>query len=226
MLYLVPTPIGNLKDFTFRAIEVLKSVEQILTEDTRHSGKLLKHYDINTPMRSFHAHNEHGIIDQILNQLIVGKDLALITDAGTPGISDPGFLLVRACREKGIAVTCLPGATAFVPAMVASGIPCDRFFFEGFLPVKKGRKTRLQKLVAMDVTIILYESPYRLLKTLGDILTFFGTQSVVSVSKEISKVYEEVITGPIEDIIENYSSRSSIKGEFVIVISRSLAKNN
>ena len=204
MLYLVPTPIGNLKDFTIRAIEVLKAVELILTEDTRHSGKLLKHYEINTPMRSFHAHNEHGIIDQIMNQLDLGKDLALITDAGTPGISDPGFLLVRACRQRGITVTCLPGATAFVPALVASGIPCDRFFFEGFLPVKKGRKTRLQKLVDLHVTIVLYESPYRLLRTLQDILAFFGTGTVVSVSKEVSKIYEDVLiyTGVLDGFSE------------------------
>ncbi len=220
MLYLVPTPIGNLKDITLRAIEVLKSVDQILAEDTRQSAKLLKHYDISTPMRSFHAHNEHKLVDSIVQELLNAKTFALITDAGTPAISDPGFLLVRACRLKGINVTCLPGATAFVPALAASGIPCDKFFFEGFLPVKKGRKSRLEYLAQLNTTIVLYESPFRVLRTLNDIKEYFGEDTLVSAVREISKIYEEVLTAPVQEIIKEYSSRTSVKGEFVIVISR------
>jgi len=220
MLYLVPTPIGNLKDITFRAIEVLKSVDQILAEDTRQSGKLLKHYDISTPMRSFHAHNEHKLVDSIVLELLSGKIFALITDAGTPAISDPGFLLVRACREKDIDVTCLPGATAFVPALAASGIPCDKFFFEGFLPVKKGRKSRLEFLAQLNTTIVLYESPFRVVRTLNDIKEYFGEDVLVSVVREISKVYEEIATAPVGKIIEEFSSRASLKGEFVLIISK------
>jgi len=220
MLYLVPTPIGNLNDITFRAIEVLREVDQILAEDTRQSAKLLKHFDISTSMRSFHAHNEHGILDQIINQLSSGKDFALISDAGTPAISDPGFLLVRACKENGIEVSCLPGATAFIPALAASGIPCDKFFFEGFLPTKKGRKTRWEYLTSLNTTIVLYESPFRIVKTLNDIKEHFGSEILVCVAREISKMYEEISTRPVIDLLEDYTSRKSIKGEFVIIVSK------
>ena len=220
MLYLVPTPIGNLKDMTFRSIEVLEEVDLILAEDTRQSGKLLKHYEISTPMRSFHAHNEHGITEQIVSQLLNGTTMALITDAGTPGISDPGFLLVRACKENDINVICLPGATAFVPVLVASGLPCDKFYFEGFLPHKKGRQTRWEYLSKLDTTIVLYESPYRLIKALEEISTHFGAEKMVSIGREISKVYEEIITAPVETLLEEFKTRKSIKGEFVLVISK------
>ena len=220
MLYLVPTPIGNLKDMTFRAIDTLNEVDLILAEDTRTSGKLLKHFDIKTPMRSFHAHNEHGITDQIITQLKTGADIALITDAGTPAISDPGFLLVRACRSANIDVACLPGATAFVPALASSGIPCDKFFFEGFLPQKKGRKTRWEYLVSLNTTVVLYESPHRINKALNEIVTHFGEERQVSVCREISKVYEEVLTGTASDLLENFKERKSVKGEFVVVISK------
>ena len=220
MLYLVPTPIGNLKDMTFRAIDTLNEVDLILAEDTRTSGKLLKHFDIKTPMRSFHAHNEHGITDQIITQLKTGADIALITDAGTPAISDPGFLLVRACRSANIDVACLPGATAFVPALASSGIPCDKFFFEGFLPQKKGRKTRWEYLVSLNTTVVLYESPHRINKALNEIVTHFGQERQVSVCREISKVYEEVLTGTASDLLENFKERKSVKGEFVVVISK------
>ena len=220
MLYLVPTPIGNLKDMTFRSIEVLEEVDLILAEDTRQSGKLLKHYEISTPMRSFHAHNEHGITEHIVSQLLNGTSMALITDAGTPGISDPGFLLVRACKENDINVICLPGATAFVPVLVASGLPCDKFYFEGFLPHKKGRQTRWEYLSKLDTTIVLYESPYRLIKALEEISTHFGAEKMVSIGREISKVYEEIITAPVETLLEEFKTRKSIKGEFVLVISK------
>lgn len=220
MLYLVPTPIGNLKDMTFRSIEVLEEVDLILAEDTRQSGKLLKHYEVSTPMRSFHAHNEHGITEKIVSQLLNGTRMALITDAGTPGISDPGFLLVRACKENDINVICLPGATAFVPVLVASGLPCDKFYFEGFLPHKKGRRTRWEYLSKLDTTIVLYESPYRLIKALEEISTHFGAEKMVSIGREISKVYEEIITAPVETLLEEFKTRKSVKGEFVLVISK------
>ena len=220
MLYLVPTPIGNLKDMTFRSIEILEEVDLILAEDTRQSGKLLKHYEVSTPMRSFHAHNEHGITEKIVSQLLNGTRMALITDAGTPGISDPGFLLVRACKENDINVICLPGATAFVPVLVASGLPCDKFYFEGFLPHKKGRRTRWEYLSKLDTTIVLYESPYRLIKALEEISTHFGAEKMVSIGREISKVYEEIITAPVETLLEEFKTRKSVKGEFVLVISK------
>ena len=220
MLFLVPTPIGNLDDITFRAVKVLNEVDQILAEDTRQSTKLLKHYDISSPMRSFHAHNEHGIVDQIISDLKGGKNYALITDAGTPAISDPGFLLVRACKKQGIDVSCLPGPTALIPALAASGIPCDKFFFEGFLPTKKGRKSRWDYLQTLKATIIIYESPYRVVKTLGEIKEYFGDNTQVCVAREISKVYEEITTKSAVLQFEDYSTRKSIKGEFVIVISK------
>jgi 16S rRNA (cytidine1402-2'-O)-methyltransferase len=216
-LYIVPTPIGNLKDMTFRAIEVLKEVDFILAEDTRTSGKLLKHYDIATPQQSYHMHNEHKIVDQLVQKIKNGSSMALITDAGTPGISDPGFLLVRACVGAGIKVETLPGATAFVPALVNSGLPADKFVFEGFLPVKKGRKTRLEFLKDESRTMIFYESPHKLLKTLHDFFNTFGSTRSVSVSRELSKLYEETVRGSLDEVIQHFKKHSP-KGEIVIVV--------
>lgn len=220
MLYLVPTPVGNLEDMTFRAINVLKEVDLILAEDTRTSGKLMKHFEISTPMRSFHAHNEHGVLDQIITTLQSGSEIALITDAGTPAISDPGFLLVRAAVDLGIKVTCLPGATAFVPALAASGLPSDRFHFEGFLPTKKGRKTRWEYLKTLQNTIVLYESPYRIVKALKEIQDHFGEDTQVCIAREISKMYEEITTTSVSAQLDDYGQRKSIKGEFVIIIGK------
>lgn len=216
-LYLVPTPIGNLKDITFRAIEVLKNVGLILAEDTRTSGKLLKHYAIETPMSAYHMHNEHKITDGIIKQLQAGKTIALISDAGTPAISDPGFLLTRACVEAGIAVDCLPGPTAFVPALVNSGLPNDKFVFEGFLPAKKGRQTRLELLADEARTIIFYESPHKLLKTLGQFVTYFGPERNISVSRELSKLHEETIRGSASEVLQHFNEKQP-KGELVIVV--------
>lgn len=220
MLYIVPTPIGNLKDITFRAVNVLKTVQLILAEDTRTSKKLLQHYQIETPLRSFHAHNEHGVLDQIVAQLEEGIDLALISDAGTPGISDPGFLLTRACQEKGIPVSCLPGATAFVPALVASGLPMDKFHFEGFLPHKKGRHTRLTYLAALSHTFILYESPHRLVKCLGQLIEYCGADRKACVCRELTKLHEEVTTASLADLLKKYEG-GKVKGELVIVVAGS-----
>lgn len=217
-LFLVPTPIGNLKDMTFRAIEVLKEVDFILAEDTRTSGKLLKHYEIGTPMHSHHMHNEHKTVDSIVQNIISGQNVALISDAGTPAISDPGFLLTRACVENDLEVDCLPGATAFVPALINSGLPNDRFVFEGFLPVKKGRQTRLQLLAQETRTIILYESPHKLLKTLGQIAEFFGEDRKISVSREISKLHEETIRGTVSELVAHFRTKAP-KGEIVVVVS-------
>ncbi len=216
-LYIVPTPIGNLEDMTFRAIKVLKEADLILAEDTRTSGKLLKHYEINTHMQSHHMHNEHKTIDRIVQRLQSGEVVALISDAGTPAISDPGFLLTRACVEKGIEVDCLPGATAFVPALVNSGLPNDKFVFEGFLPVKKGRQTRLQLLAEESRTIIFYESPHKLLKTLGNFAEYFGADRQVSVSRELSKLHEETIRGTVNEVIKHFENKPP-KGEIVIVL--------
>ena len=216
-LYLVPTPIGNLKDITFRAIEVLKEVDLILAEDTRTSGKLLKHYDIFTHMQSHHMHNEHKTVDHLVRRIINGETIALISDAGTPAISDPGFLLTRACVEAGIEVDCLPGATAFVPALVNSGLPNDKFVFEGFLPVKKGRQTRLLLLAEETRTIIFYESPHKLLKTLNHIVEFFGSDRAVSVSREITKLHEETIRGTATEVLAYYTVKPP-KGELVLVV--------
>ena len=216
-LYLVPTPIGNLKDITFRAIDVLKEVDLILAEDTRTSGKLLKHYEIDTPMQSHHMHNEHKTIQGLINKLKSGMSIALISDAGTPAISDPGFLLTRACVENQIDVECLPGATAFVPALVNSGLPNDKFVFEGFLPVKKGRQTRLQLLAEETRTMIFYESPHKLLKTLAHFCDFFGNDRKVSVSRELTKLYEETIRGTAKEVLEHYT-RKPAKGEIVIIV--------
>lgn len=217
-LYLVPTPIGNLKDISFRAVEVLKTVDLILAEDTRTSGKLLKHYEVETPMRAHHMYNEHQTVKGIVREIQSGKVMALISDAGTPAISDPGFLLTRACIESGIEVDCLPGATAFVPALVNSGIPADRFVFEGFLPAKKGRKTRLELLAHETRTMIFYESPYKLLKTLSDFQTHFGAQRQISISREISKMHEETLRASVEKLIDHFQTHSP-KGEFVLVVS-------
>lgn len=216
-LYIVPTPIGNLEDMTFRAIKVLKEVDQILAEDTRTSGKLMKHFEIGTPMSSFHLNNEHKVVSRWVNELEVGKNIALISDAGTPAISDPGFLLVREAVKAGIEVITLPGATAFVPALVNSGLPCEKFHYEGFLPHKKGRQTRISELVEKDVTSVLYESPHRLLKTLGQLLEAAGEERLVSVSREISKLHEETVRGTIPEVIEHFEN-NPIKGEFVLVL--------
>lgn len=218
MLYLVPTPIGNLKDITFRALETLKEAEIILAEDTRVTGKLLQHYGISTPTRAYHAHNEHKATPGIIDQLKKGKPMALVTDAGTPAISDPGFLLVRACTENGIPVVPLPGPTALIAALAASGIPSDRFHFEGFLPAKKGRNKRLQFLETYPFTIVLYESPYRLLKTLSDLGELFQNKRRICVAKEISKVYESFVTDYPDRLLEMYEGEGKIKGEFVLII--------
>ena len=217
-LVIVPTPIGNLEDMTMRGISTLKSVDLILAEDTRTSAKLLKHYDISTPMKSYHMHNEHKILKHIIEKLKSGLQIALISDAGTPAISDPGFLLVRACVAEGIALECLPGATAFVPALVNSGFPNDRFVFEGFLPLKKGRQTRLKLLANESRTTVLYVSPHKLQKTLQDIALYFGPERRISISRELSKVYEETRRGSVQSILEHYSKHPA-KGEIVVVIS-------
>ena len=216
-LYIVPTPIGNLEDITLRAIKVLKSVDLILAEDTRTSGKLLKHFEIGTQMHSHHMHNEHKTVHGIIQKLKTGTTIALISDAGTPAISDPGFLLTRACVENNIPVDCLPGATAFVPALVNSGLPNDKFVFEGFLPVKKGRQTRLLLLAEEPRTIILYESPHKLLKTLSQICEYFGEDRQVSLSRELTKLFEETQRGTAKSILDHYTNHPP-KGEIVIVI--------
>lgn len=216
-LYVVPTPIGNLEDMTFRAVNVLKSVDLILAEDTRTSAFLLKHFDIKTPMHSHHKFNEHKTVLQITERIKNGQKVALISDAGTPAISDPGFLLVRACVENQIDIECLPGATAFVPALVASGLPNDRFCFEGFLPQKKGRQTKLQSLKNEVRTMIFYESPFRVLKTLTQLAENFGNERKASVSREISKIYEETIHGTLEELTAHFT-KNQPKGEFVIIV--------
>ena len=216
-LYSVPTPIGNLEDFTFRAINILMDVDLILCEDTRRSKKLLIHYNIETPLRSHHKFNEHKEIGKIVDKILSGEKIALISDAGTPGISDPGFLAVRTCLENNIEVECLPGATALIPALVNSGIPFDKFVFEGFLPVKKGRKTKLEKLSEEERTMIFYESPHKLLKTLKDFCNSFGPARKVSISRELTKIYEETIRLSLEDAIKLFTEKPP-KGEFVIVV--------
>lgn len=217
-LYLVPTPIGNLEDMTFRAIKVLKEVDLILAEDTRTSGKLLKHFEIETPMRSHHMHNEHAQLQNLVDKIASGNTIALISDAGTPAISDPGFLLTRACIENGLDVECLPGPTAFVPALVNSGLPNDRFVFEGFLPVKKGRQTRLLELAEESRTMVFYESPHKLLKTLRQFSEYFGEDRPVSISRELTKIYEETIRGTLQEAIAHFEGKPP-KGELVIVVS-------
>jgi 16S rRNA (cytidine1402-2'-O)-methyltransferase len=216
-LYIVPTPIGNLEDITFRAIRVLKEVDLILAEDTRTSGKLLKHFDIKTPMISHHMHNEHKTIDTIIRRLTNGESFALISDAGTPAISDPGFLITRACIQHTIPVECLPGATAFVPALVNSGLPNDKFVFEGFLPVKKGRQTRLTILSEETRSMIFYESPHKLIKTLTNFMEYFGENRLVSVSRELTKLFEETKRGTVKEVLSYYTEKPA-KGEIVIVV--------
>lgn len=218
MLYIVPTPIGNLDDMTYRAVKVLREVDLVLAEDTRTSRKLFQHFEIDTPLRSFHSHNEHGVLQGVISQLQAGENMALISDAGTPGISDPGFLLVRECRREGVEVQCLPGATAFVPALVASGIPCDRFYFEGFLPHKKGRQTRLEYLARLEYTFVLYESPHRLLKCLQQLIDHCGADREACVARELTKIHEEVVTDSLAALLLHFSSKA-VKGEVVLVIS-------
>ncbi|HTJ49503.1 MAG TPA: 16S rRNA (cytidine(1402)-2'-O)-methyltransferase [Cyclobacteriaceae bacterium] len=216
-LYLVPTPIGNLGDITLRSLEILKSVDLILAEDTRTSGFLLKHYSISKPMQSFHNHNEHRVLNGLIERMKKGETMALVSDAGTPGISDPGFLIVRECVQAGLSVDCLPGPTAFVPALVKSGLPMDRFVFEGFLPHKKGRQTALKKLAEEERTIVLYESPYRLIKTLEQIKEFFGPDRKVSVSRELTKMFEETVGGTVEEVLLHFGDKE-VKGEIVLII--------
>jgi 16S rRNA (cytidine1402-2'-O)-methyltransferase len=217
VLYLVPTPIGNLEDITLRAIRILKEVHLILAEDTRKTSILLKHYEITTPVIAYHQHNEHNLTDRIAERIGSGENIAIVTDAGTPGISDPGFMLVRACVAKGIPTECLPGATAFVPALVNSGLPCDSFYFEGFLPHKKGRNKIMESLKNSDKTMVFYESPFRLLKTLELFAATFGPDRKASVSRELSKIHEENARGTLAELIVHFLS-STIKGEIVIVV--------
>lgn len=216
-LYIVPTPIGNLEDITLRSINVLIDSDLVLCEDTRRSKILMSHYKINTQLKSFHKFNEHKEVDSIVDQIKEGKKISLISDAGTPGISDPGFLIVRTCIESEIEIECLPGATAFVPALINSGIPSDKFVFEGFLPVKKGRKTRLEMLSNEKRTMIFYESPHKILKTLNDFKVNFGSERKISISRELTKVYEENIRGTVEEVISFFGDKK-IKGEIVIVV--------
>jgi len=217
LLYLVPTPIGNLKDITLRAIEVLKDVDLILAEDTRNTSHLLNHYQISKPLSPYHQHNEHKIVQHLVRQLQEGKKMAVVTDAGTPGISDPAFLLVRECIKEGIKVECLPGATAFVPALVNSGIPTNRFVFEGFLPIKKGRQTLMKQLAEEERTMIFYESPMRLVKTLEEFTSYFGADRICSVSRELTKLFEENKRGTLAEVAAYFSERT-VKGEIVIIV--------
>jgi 16S rRNA (cytidine1402-2'-O)-methyltransferase len=216
-LYLVPTPIGNLEDITLRAIRILEESDLILAEDTRTSGKLLKHLKVGTHMQSFHMHNEHRVLDKIIEKLKMGSQIALISDAGTPGISDPGFLLVRACVKEGIITECLPGATALIPALVQSGFPTDRFIFEGFLPPKKGRQTRLKLWAEETKTIVFYESPHKIVKTLCQLQEFVGGERRISISRELSKKFEETQRGTINELIDHFENKPP-KGEFVVVL--------
>ena len=216
-LFLVPTPIGNLEDMTFRALRILKEVDCVLAEDTRTSGKLLKHFEIDTPMQSHHMHNEHKTVNSVIDRLKNVESFALISDAGTPAISDPGFLLSRTCIENDIEIECLPGATAFVPALVNSGLPNDKFVFEGFLPVKKGRQTRLKLLSEETRTMVFYESPHKLIKTLTNFVEYFGEDRKVSVSRELTKLYEETIRGTAKDVLDHYIQKPP-KGEIVIIV--------
>lgn len=217
MLYIVPTPIGNLEDVTLRALRILKEVKVVLAEDTRTSKRLFDHFGISTPLRSFHAHNEHQVVERVVDELLAGADMALISDAGTPGISDPGFLLARACVQRGVPISCLPGATAFVPALAASGLPCDTFHFDGFLPHKKGRQTRLRMLAALPHTFVLYESPFRLLKCLDELIAVCGPDRMACVARELSKLHEEFQTNTLE-WLKNYFSQKEVKGEIVLIV--------
>jgi len=217
MLYLVPTPLGNLKDITIRSLEILQLVDVILCEDTRTSSKLLHHYNIQKPISPYHQHNEHKIAAHLVDQMLAGKNFALITDAGTPGISDPAFLLVRECIKREVKVECLPGATAFVPALVNSGIPTNRFVFEGFLPLKKGRQTLLKQLVTEERTMVFYESPMRLVKTLEELIQYFGADRQACVTRELTKMFEENYRGTLQDVCTHFKSKT-VKGEIVIVL--------
>lgn len=217
MLYLVPTPLGNLKDMTYRSVEVLQMVDVILCEDTRTSSRLLNHYNIQKSLSPYHQHNEHKIVEHLVQQMQTGKTFALITDAGTPGISDPAFLLVRACIKAEIKVECLPGATAFVPALVNSGLPTNSFVFEGFLPLKKGRQTKMKALALEERTFILYESPMRLVKTLEELATYLGNDRLCCVSRELTKMFEENKRGPLQEVATYFKSKT-VKGEIVIVV--------
>lgn len=217
MLYIVPTPIGNLKDITLRALDVLKEVDLILAEDTRTSSHLLNHYQVTKPISPYHQHNEHKVLQHLIDQLVAGKKMALVTDAGTPGISDPAFLLIRECIKNDIRIECLPGATAFVPALVNSGIPTNRFVFEGFIPLKKGRQTLLKSLVEEERTMIFYESPMRLVKTLEEFIQFFGEERQCSVSRELTKMFEENKRGTLKEVSE-YFKEKTVKGEIVIIV--------
>lgn len=218
-LFIVPGPIGNLEDMTFRAVRVLNEVDLILAEDTRTTAKLLQHFGISTRMASHHQHNEHKILGSLLGKLQSGQSLAVVSEAGTPGISDPGFLIIRECLKAGIAVECLPGATAFVPALVCSGLPCDRFVFEGFLPVKKGRRSRIDQLKEESRTMVFYESPFRLIKTLKELSALLEPERQASVSREISKIYEEHVRGTLQELVAEFESRPGIKGEITVVVS-------
>ena len=217
MLYIVPSPIGNLKDITLRALEVLKDVDLILAEDTRTTSHLLNHYQITKPLSPYHQHNEHKVLQHLIDQLLQGKKMALVTDAGTPGISDPAFLIVRECIKAGVKVECLPGATAFVPALINSGIPANRFVFEGFLPLKKGRQTLFKQLAAEERTMIFYESPQRLIKTLEEMIEYFGGGRPCSVSRELTKLFEENKRGVLQEVCD-YFKQKTVKGEIVIVV--------
>jgi 16S rRNA (cytidine1402-2'-O)-methyltransferase len=217
MLYIVPSPIGNLLDITLRALEVLKKVDLILAEDTRTSLKLLNHYQIIKPLSSYHQHNEHRVLHHLVDQLLSGKKMALLTDAGTPGISDPAYLLIRECIKLGVQVECLPGATAFVPALINSGLTTNRFAFEGFLPLKKGRQSLLKKLTEEERTLIFYESPLRLVKTLDEFILYFGKERKCSVSRELTKIFEENQRGSLEEVADHFRSKT-VKGEVVIVV--------
>ena len=216
-LYIIPTPIGNLEDITFRSIRLLKEVDIVLAEDTRTSKKLFSHYQIETPLSSFHMHNEHKVLSKWIDRLHMGDSIALISDAGTPAISDPGFLLVRECVKEHIDIECLPGATAFVPAVVNSALPCDKFIFEGFLPVKKGRQTRLKYLSEEERTMVFYESPHRVVKTLSQFCEYFGGERRSSVSRELSKIYEETKRGTLQELVKHFNEKKP-KGEFVIIV--------
>ncbi len=216
-LYIVPTPVGNLEDMTFRAIRVLKEADLILAEDTRTTGNLLKHFEIKNAMQAHHKFNEHQTVERVVNRLKAGETVAVVSDAGTPGISDPGFLVARECAREGISVECLPGATAFVPALVASGLPCDRFCFEGFLPQKKGRLTKLKSLEGESRTMVFYESPHRVLKCLTQFVEHFGPQRQASVSREISKLHEQTVRGTLEELVDHFTENEP-RGEFVIVV--------
>lgn len=217
ILYIVPTPVGNLEDMTFRAVRILKEADLILAEDTRTTSFLLKHFEIQNRMQSYHKFNEHKAVSHIVDRIKAGENIALVSDAGTPGISDPGFLIVRECAKEEIKIECLPGATAFVPALVASGIPCDRFCFEGFLPQKKGRQTKLKELVEEQRTIVLYESPYRVVKTLTQLAEYLGEDRFAATCREISKLHEEILRAPLKELILHFTEKEP-RGEFVIII--------